>query len=124
MIEIELNGAGHVIDRLARDEQRRQTEVPDIDNLKPYLFEISVLLFPPLVTDVIHQFTTFNPDGAIPGKMLVDPLRMDPGVHTVLHGQHIGDGGVQGKAPSEIVRLKEEHGTRKSRQKRKGSTVD
>ena len=64
----------------------------DIDHLQPHLLHVGGLLFPPLVADVIHQLATLDPSGAVPLEALVNPVVVDPTVHTMLHLQHVQNG--------------------------------
>ena len=66
--------------------------MPDIDHFQPHLLHVRGLFFPPLVADVIHQLATLDPSGAVPLEALVDPVVVDPTVHTMLHLQHVQNG--------------------------------
>ena len=83
------NFSSELVDALSVPKQGRHTEVPDIDHFQSHLFHVGFLLFPPLVAVVLDQFTAFDPRGAVPLEILRDPVFVYPGVHVVLHRQHI-----------------------------------
>jgi len=91
---------GKLLNILARLKQCRKTEMPDVDDLQGYLFDIRLLLFPPLVTIMLDELTAFDPGGAIPLKVLLDPVLMNPGIHTILHGEHVNQCLLQAFTPS------------------------
>ena len=63
--------------------------MPDINNFEADLLQVWFLLLPPLITIVLYEFATLNPGCPVLFKILLYPIRMYPGIHFVLHGQHI-----------------------------------
>jgi hypothetical protein len=65
--------------------------MPNIYDFQPNLIHIGFLFFPPLVTHVIHQLTALDPYCSVPSEILINPMLMNPSIHSELHLQHIFD---------------------------------
>jgi hypothetical protein len=49
---------------------------------------------------MLNEFTAFDPGSAIPFKVLLDPVFVNPGVHIILHGEHVDQCLLQAFTPS------------------------